>query len=269
MEESAAAAAITTKKKRKMKIAKKRGWRRRRQMIDRLPQDVIVEITAIVASSSSTPVGDITRLRSTCKRFYKASMEDLVGRSMAVEKEDNMCWWHHNTYFSLLRYCARRGNPQASLLLALNEIGRLQREDVGMRHLESAVRSGSCAAKYLMGIIFFQRSANRDRGMTLLNNAAAAVDQSSATAGTVRSGDPRVAVCRKQVADAARKFWIRRQSLIGAAAAEEGLRPCAKATCGKITSSSGLDWGEVEENREFCSQQCRWNHEIFKLQERL
>ncbi|KAK8919308.1 hypothetical protein KSP39_PZI021650 [Platanthera zijinensis] len=202
----------------------KRGWRRRRrQMIDRLPQDVMVEITAIVAASSSTPVRDITRLRSTCKRFYKASMEDS------------------------------------------NEICRLQREDVGMRHLESAVRSGSCAAKYLMGIIFFQRSANRDRGMTLLNNAAAAVDQSPA--GTVRSGDPRVALCRRQVADAARKFWIRRQSLVGGAAAEEGLRPCAKPMCGKITSCGGLDWGELEENREFCSQQCRWNHEIFKLQE--
>ncbi|KAK8919306.1 hypothetical protein KSP39_PZI021652 [Platanthera zijinensis] len=88
-------------------------------MIDRLPQDVMVEITAIVAASSSTPVRDITRLRSTCKRFYKASMEDSVGRSMAVEKEDSMCWWHRNAYFSLLRYCARRGNPQASLLLAL------------------------------------------------------------------------------------------------------------------------------------------------------
>ena len=45
-----------------------------------------------MAASSPQPMADLCSLRATCKAMYKASKERVVGRRVALEREEAMKW---------------------------------------------------------------------------------------------------------------------------------------------------------------------------------
>ncbi|CAN6230220.1 unnamed protein product [Urochloa humidicola] len=49
-----------------------------------LPSDILVEVTASIATRSPTPLVDIVNLRRSCKVFRDATVARKVGRCMAV-----------------------------------------------------------------------------------------------------------------------------------------------------------------------------------------
>ncbi|OEL35604.1 hypothetical protein BAE44_0003375 [Dichanthelium oligosanthes] len=88
--------------------------------IARLPSEILVEVTASIATRSATPLIDIVNLR--------------------------------RSFLSVLRRCAASGNPEASYILGLEEFCN-RRKASALRHLRRAMEHGHAAAAYMIGII--------------------------------------------------------------------------------------------------------------------
>ncbi|XP_066387483.1 uncharacterized protein [Miscanthus floridulus] len=107
-----------------------------------LPSDILVEVTANIATRSLTPLNDIVNLRRSCKLFRDATAAREVGRCMAVQREWRLHWWDKTRFLSVLRRCAASGNPEASYILGLELFCNRRRKASGLRHLRRAMEHG-------------------------------------------------------------------------------------------------------------------------------
>ncbi|ONK78892.1 uncharacterized protein A4U43_C01F720 [Asparagus officinalis] len=234
-----------------------RKLNRKSSIVSILPQDLLLEVTKQIASKSSTPLRDIRVLRATCKSFYRASKEKLVGRSLAVDKEDMLQWWENNAYFALLRDCADCDNLEANFILGVEEIYNLNQGRSGLQHLQRAMDGGHLAAAYFMAILLFRHAATKYDAMNILNRVSTG-DLSSTKSVTpcTKSGNPTVNRCRRETIRVIRKSWKKEFEI------EPGV-PCKHRNCGRDDGDGVIDpWvKDGESPRVFCSHLCRWTYE--------
>ncbi|KAL6629204.1 hypothetical protein ACP70R_028969 [Stipagrostis hirtigluma subsp. patula] len=226
-----------------------------------LPSDILVEVTANIATRSSTPLSDIVSLRQSCKVFRDATSARKVGRCMAVHREWRLHWWDKTRFLSVLRRCAASGNPEASYILGLEEFCNRRRKAIGLRHLRRAMEDGHAAAAYMIGMIILHDSCSR-RG---IEQVLERLEGLSASAST---GHPRtrrrIAAVRREAASVMRRLTMRRWRKL------EPPTPCTNPWCGEMEAETVEAWdADEDEERRFCSRMCRWKHEYSKFIEKI
>ncbi|CAL9757244.1 unnamed protein product [Musa acuminata subsp. burmannicoides] len=226
-----------------------------------LPQDLLVELCVSIVSSSPMPRKDIMRLRASCRRFHEASKARKVGQSMPVRRERVFHWLDAKGYFAFLRSCAECGNLEASLFLGLDEIYNRRRKSLGLHHLHKAMKGGHRVAAYTLGIILLQDPETQPLGIKTLNKLAA-MDLPGAPSAheSSISGDVLIATCRREAASAMRNLTWTRLHL-------RPRRPCTNRLCGRVERAGKANPWSGEESYRFCSQLCRWTHELYKFSE--
>ncbi|KAJ8512683.1 hypothetical protein OPV22_003117 [Ensete ventricosum] len=227
--------------------------------IDSLPQDLLVELCVSIVSSSPTPREDIMRLRASCRRFREASKARKVGQCMPVRRERAFRWLDAKGYIAFLHSCAECGNLEASLILGLDEVYNRKRKSLGLHHLHKAMKGGHRVAAYTLGIILFQDLQTQQLGVKTLNKLVAMDLPGGPSAHeSLISGDVIIATCRREAASAMRDItWMRLH-----------LRPrgpCTNRLCGIVENPDKADPWSGEESFRFCSQLCRWTHELYKF----
>ncbi|RCV05621.1 hypothetical protein SEVIR_1G096300v4 [Setaria viridis] len=230
-----------------------------------LPSDILVEVTASIATRSATPLIDVVNLRRSCKVFRDATAARKVGRCMAVHREWRLHWWDKARFLSVLRRCAASGNPEASYILGLEEFCNRRRKASGLRHLRRAMEHGHAAAAYMLGMITLHDSLRSSAGAA--EQALEGLDwfSASASAGPSRTRR-RMASVRREAVSVMRRLTMRRWRMA------EPPTPCPNSWCGKVETEMVEAWdgdGDGEDERWFCSRTCRWKHEYCKFIEKI
>jgi hypothetical protein len=83
-----------------------------------LPQDLHIEITALVGATSKRPLADLRSLRGTCSTMRRVCGHDNVGRRLSIEGiRDAISWvWNPTAYKAFLAMLSGLGNPEACFL---------------------------------------------------------------------------------------------------------------------------------------------------------
>ncbi|CAN6247288.1 unnamed protein product [Urochloa humidicola] len=224
-----------------------------------LPSDILVEVTASIATRSPTPLVDIVNLRRSCKVFRDATAARKVGRSMAVHREWRMHWWDKSRFLSVLRWCAASGNPEASYILGLEEFCNRRRKAIGLWHLRHAMEHGHAAAAYMIGMITLHESLRSPGGAEQALERLE-LDWFLASGSAGPSTRRRMASARREAVSVMRRLTMRRWRMA------EPPAPCADPWCGKVETETAGAWdGGGDEDRWFCSRTCRWKHEYCKF----
>lgn len=227
-----------------------------------LPSDILVEVTADIATRSATPLIDIINLRRSCKVFRDATAAREVGRCMAVQREWRLHWWDKARFLSVLRRCAASGNPEASYILGLELFCNGRRKASGLRHLRRAMDHGHAAAAYMVGMITLRRP--RSPGGT--ERALEHLDRFCASASAGGKTQRGIASVRREAASVMRRLTLHRWRMA------EPPAPCSDPRCGEVeveTGAVGVWDGSDDEERRFCSRTCRWRHEYRKFVEKI
>ncbi|WVZ77995.1 hypothetical protein U9M48_025777 [Paspalum notatum var. saurae] len=228
--------------------------------IAELPSDILVEVTANIATESATPLIDIVNLRRSCKVFRDATAAREVGRCMAVQREWTLHWWDKARFLSVLRRCAASGNAEASYILGLEEFCNRRRKASGLRHLRRAMEHGHAAAAYMIGMITLHHP--RSPGGT--ERALERLDWFCAPASAGPRTRRRIASVRREAASVVRRLTFHRWRVA------EPPAPCSDPRCGEAEADAVEAWGGGdEEERRFCSRTCRWRHEYCKFVEKI
>ncbi|KAF8685928.1 hypothetical protein HU200_043849 [Digitaria exilis] len=222
-----------------------------------LPSDILVEVTASIATRSATPLSDIVNLRRSCRVFRDATAARKVGRCMAVNREWRLHWWDKSRFLSVLRRCAASGNPEASYILGLEEFCNRRRKATGLWHLCRAMEHGHAAAAYMIGMITMHDSLCSP---AVAEQALERLDWLSPSASAGPQTRRRMASVRREAVSVMRRLTLRRWRMV------EPPMPCADPWCGKVEMATAEAWDEDgEEERWFCSRTCRWRHEYCKF----
>ncbi|XP_039118750.1 uncharacterized protein LOC120254784 [Dioscorea cayenensis subsp. rotundata] len=228
-----------------------------KSFIDIIPQELIEEIVAYIASTSSRSLHDLKILRGCCKSFYVASKSRKVGQLMRV---DNLWYLDMKEYISVLQNCAQKDNLEACLVLGLIDCMKLKM-DSGIQYLTNAAFKGHLLAGYVGGIILYKNQETRPSGMAMLNMVAIGrVDHGSKPFESKKSGNYIINNCRYSAAKLFRDIvwsieckWLEKEEW-----------ECESRLCGrKIDDILCNEWlGEDGLVREFCSHVCRWKYEF-------
>ncbi|CAL5060459.1 unnamed protein product [Urochloa decumbens] len=224
-----------------------------------LPSDILVEVTASIATRSPTPLDDIVNLRRSCKVFRDATAARKVGRCMAVDREWRLHWWDKARFLSVLRWCAASGNMEASYILGLEEFCNRRRKAIGLWHLRRAMEHGHAAAAYMIGIITLHDSLRSPGGA---EQELERLDWFCAPISAGPRTRRRMASVRREAVSVMRRLTMRRWRLA------EPPTPCTDPWCGKVETETAGAWawdGDGDEERWFCSRTCRWKHEYCKF----
>ena len=236
-----------------------------RSIISSLPQDTLVEVAIQLASKSSTPLDNIRSLRATCKSFHRASRDKLVGRSMAVDKEEKRWWEENNSYLALLRNCADCGNLEAHFILGVEELYNSRRAVSGLQHLQLAMDGGHLTAAYFLGVVLFRQAATRSDAMEILNRVSSGDLSNTAAdvAGCTISGNPIIDRCREEAVKMVSRNWKKEWEM-------ELRSPCTHPLCGAAAKSRDQHWVKRDcLPRAFCSEFCRWAYECHSFFEKI
>ncbi|XP_025811307.1 uncharacterized protein LOC112889036 isoform X2 [Panicum hallii] len=209
-----------------------------------LPSDILVEVTASIATRSATPLNDIVNLRRSCKVFRDATAARKVGRCMAVHREWRLHWWDKARFLSVLRRCAASSNPEASYILGLEEFCN-RRKASGLRHLLHAMEHGHAAAAYMMGMITLHDSLRSPGGAEQALERLDCFSSAPASSGPSRTRR-RMASVRREAVSVMRRLTLRRWRM------PEPPTPCANPWCGKVESKRAEAWdGDGDDERYY------------------
>ena len=129
-----------------------------------LPHEIHVHITGIVAATSPRPMDDLRSLRRSCNAMYVACRNREVGRRLALDREPDAMWWHHDpaAVDRLYQILARTGNPEGCFRAGVNalfaELPR-RRPDVGTAYLRTAAEAGHKKAAYVLAVLLYNEGS--------------------------------------------------------------------------------------------------------------
>ena len=83
-------------------------------------------------------------------------MERVVGRRVALEREESMRWFDHNRYLALIDKLAAAGNLEVCFVLGLKLVFTQGRTDpVGTALLRQAAVADHKVAAYVLGVLHY------------------------------------------------------------------------------------------------------------------
>ncbi|XP_074587591.1 uncharacterized protein LOC141843422 [Curcuma longa] len=220
-----------------------------------LPHDLVVEVCVRIASTSATPRKDIKCLQESCKVFHEASRAKKVGKFMNVRRELELSlnWFDKQEYFNLLRACANCDNFNAYFILGLEEMFNLKEKTLGLDHLHKAQVDEHPVTSYMLGMILFQELETRSLAVEMLNELVAVDSSRVSTAATPGDG-ALIQACRREAAEVMRYMTWEKPGRVNSV--------CPNQRCGRVFSTRDWDLWSYDENRNFCSDMCKWRHEL-------
>ncbi|XP_074566847.1 uncharacterized protein LOC141823462 [Curcuma longa] len=220
-----------------------------------LPHDLAVEVCVRIASTSAMPRKDIKCLQESCKVFQEASRAKKVGKFMNVRRELELSlnWFDKQEYFDLLRACANCNNFNAYFILGLEEVFNLKEKTLGLDHLHKAQVGEHPVTSYMLGMILFQEPETRSLAVEMLNKLAA-MDCSRVSTTSAPGDGALIRACRREAAEVMRCMTWEKPGRVDSV--------CPNQRCGSIFRTRDGDLWSYDENRTFCSDMCRWRHEL-------
>ncbi|XP_027085061.1 putative F-box protein At1g67623 [Coffea arabica] len=135
--------------------------------ISSLPRELVSEVLALVAASSST---DLFRAKLCCKVLSEVSEENYIYQRVSLNKFAIVPWRKNHKVSMFLKKCRRSKNPEALYRKGVVDYFRGKNLESALECLKEAAKSGHDEAAYALGIIFlFGGDELKRKGMTLLS----------------------------------------------------------------------------------------------------
>ena len=85
-----------------------------------LPDELAIEITGHLATTSEHPMDDLYSLRVTCSSMRHISFNPAIGRHVALDQcRHGLGWDDVGGYYALLSSLTQLGNPKACFLTGI------------------------------------------------------------------------------------------------------------------------------------------------------
>ncbi|CDP20768.1 unnamed protein product [Coffea canephora] len=203
-----------------------------------LPTEVLSEVLARVASSSST---DLFRAKLCCKLFYEVSDANNIYQRVSLDKFEIVLWQKNHKVSRFLKNCRESKNPEALYRKGVVDFFTDKHEDSALECVEEAANSGHADAAYALGIIyiFVGRDELKCKGLRLLKKS--------------RILKGRVKLCSDNLLALLRMIWVKNLVFLNPTSI------CFAMTHERKTSSWPMDADEVEEST---CEDCACDEEI-------
>nr|XP_027060848.1 putative F-box protein At1g67623 [Coffea arabica] len=116
-----------------------------------LPTEVLSEVLARVASSSSA---DLFRAKLCCKLFNEVSEAKNIYQRVSLDRFEIVPWPKNHKVSRFLKKCRQSKNPEALYRKGVVDFFSDKHEDSALENLEEAANSGHADAAYALGIIY-------------------------------------------------------------------------------------------------------------------
>ncbi|XP_027090290.1 putative F-box protein At1g67623 [Coffea eugenioides] len=192
-----------------------------------LPTEVLSEVLARVASSSST---DLFRAKLCCKLFNEVSDAKNIYQRVSLDRFEIVPWQKNHKVSRFLKKCRQSKNPEALYRKGVVDFFSDKHEDSALENLEEAANSGHADAAYALGIIYIFVGGDelKRKGMRLLMKS--------------RILKGRVNLCRQNLRALLRMIWVKNPVFLNPTPI------CCAMTHERKTSSWPMDADEVEES---------------------
>ncbi|KAI3800338.1 hypothetical protein L1987_28428 [Smallanthus sonchifolius] len=161
--------------------------------IGSLPQDLLVDVLARVASSSFT---DVFNAKLSCKEFLESTKDDYIFQCISIDKFPLTHWFPPSKrVLSFLTRCLNKGNSESLFRQGMIEYFKLVDIESGLEYLKRAVEKGHPEATYVYGMILL--SSGDQQGLNLLNFM-----------NYSRSRNWNVQDCRDKISSILSQMWI-------------------------------------------------------------
>lgn len=227
--------------------------KRREQHIKSLPNDLLMEVLAKVASTSLT---DLYKAKQSCKDFYGLAKDDYIFERVSL-KELPLVWNTRDEVLSFLSRCKESGNPDALFREGIYGYFSSKNPGPGLEFLEKASRKGHVEASYIYGLILICSGGQlKQRGLQLLSSLISCKLRGS-----------RIKECRRRVKDYIRSMWIN-NNIIRDQEPYFHIKTCnnnGRAPNDLTAKRPGWlsgDYIEDEDDMDMCCEYCRCDHEV-------
>ncbi|XP_027155910.1 putative F-box protein At1g67623 [Coffea eugenioides] len=192
-----------------------------------LPTEVLSEVLARVASSSST---DLFRAKLCCKLFNEVSDAKNIYQRVSLDRFEIVPWQKNHKVSRFLKKCRQSKNPEALYRKGVVDFFSDKHEDSALENLEEAANSGHADAAYALGIIYIFVGGDefKRKGMRLLMKS--------------RLLQGRVNLCRQNLRALLRMIWVKNPVFLNPTPI------CCAMTHERKTSSWPMHPDEVEES---------------------
>lgn len=129
----------------------KRKPSKTRICLDSLPEDLLVEISSCIATSS---LSEVRNLRLVSKSFRHYCDDRYVLGRLSLREIPIFPWRHNLKRFSNFnKRCCKNGNPEALYRKGFLYYFKDNRNHKGLKYLAKAAKKGNKEAKYVYGLI--------------------------------------------------------------------------------------------------------------------
>ncbi|KAL7197037.1 hypothetical protein ACSBR1_036950 [Camellia fascicularis] len=213
--------------------------------IESLPVELLVEVLALVASSSFT---DLFNSKLCCREFLGVAEEKYILQHVSIEKFPVIHQWLKREEVSLfLNRCIQSGNPEALYRQGMVEYFSHMRMESGLEHLKRASEKGHVEASYVYGMILLSRGGQSTKqGLKLLN----AMNNTCSNSKSLR-----IQECRERIKAIIHTMWINNHMV------SQQTNFCCH---GKTRSTKVREtWrGREEEDDNTSCEACKWDREV-------
>ncbi|KAK4285181.1 hypothetical protein QN277_001913 [Acacia crassicarpa] len=216
-----------------------------------LPQELLLEILALVASSSFF---DLFHAKLSCRAFngIAESNKDYIYKQVSLEKLPVDSWRDNSRVeqvFSFLRNCTENENPQALYRQGLVEYFNHENLEKGLRYIKASSDSCHEGASYIFGVIMACDSTKcyQEVGMGVLKNIMKKKKKNSS-----------LRECREKFKDIMKHQWRNKKLKPNPNSCH--MKDEHKMTMTKMKNSGWLS--ETERAEEIECEECRCHWEV-------
>ncbi|XP_060183049.1 F-box protein At2g35280-like [Lycium barbarum] len=226
--------------------------------ITSLPNELLSEVVARVASSSFM---DYINAKLSCKIFNGVSDDRYVYRHISLEefptggsswKRDNE--ERENKLSLFMRTCGECGNAEALYQKGVVDFFRKERPEYAMKYLVKAAETGHLGAQYIISLIQVIMGDEE-----LKQKAIASIGTMKATKPLRRA----LGECRKNLAHILRSIWVLNPMVLGQNP------PCCSLHYKRSYKNKWRQWpsfdDEDDDDADFCCYACSCDEEVAHL----
>ncbi|KAF2315770.1 hypothetical protein GH714_040308 [Hevea brasiliensis] len=164
-----------------------------------LPNELVTEILALVASSSSI---DLFSAKLSCKDIFQATEDKYIYRQVSLERFPPVPWFISKQASSFLDRCKENGNPEALFRQGVVECFSQIKLESGLRCLKRAASSGHHKASYILGVILLcSENKYEPEGMKLIEEV---------------KRNKKIRECRQKLKDIIWNIWLKNKFILEA-----------------------------------------------------
>uniref|UniRef100_A0A9I9D2C5 At2g35280-like TPR domain-containing protein n=1 Tax=Cucumis melo TaxID=3656 RepID=A0A9I9D2C5_CUCME len=215
-------------------------------LIVSLPNDLLIEVLAKVASSSYV---DLVRAKLATKLFLHASNDRYIFRHVSLKNESfrNLLWNNTPEFWSFVETCNNNENPESLYRKGMLEFFTHCNEASGLACLKLSAQKGYVDACYVYGVVLYAADLV-DEGLAYLKMCE------------VKLGN-KMAECRRRVKEFVWYFWVKNKISI------QSKTLCNNRTkCRVNERRDGWDWKDEDDYYgEHTCEECKWKNEVSRF----